>query len=161
MATINNSAVLDAIKKKCFIQTGRDGLPMQLSNVVAPVVIADPEKEILHIDATKSTTGATAVLAINSSKDFYLNSCMLTITKSAACDAVKTLVRGTNAYSNKVQEILTLGHQTLTAESQQIVISFPQPIRLKKGTNIELINAFTAGAQTSYCNISGYYLEED
>jgi hypothetical protein len=138
------SITLDAQRLFNFKQA--DTIPPQVGEIFVPVINVGPVVNIVKSAACVNATVQTA-WTTPTDKDFYLTAVHLTMVKDATATSTYSRILATingNAYS-----ILYIPGFTLTAQSQIMVANFNPPIKIDKGTDLQLQNATTVGNVTS------------
>jgi hypothetical protein len=72
----------------------------------------------------------------------------------ATCDGVTYTLSGT--VNSAVIRIAEIRKQTLTAGSERVFVQFSNPIKLDRGTSINMNQSFTAGASVISAIVYGY-----
>jgi len=128
----------------------------EVSDLLIPVVLIARVANVIR-QTTRTATGAAGIFSTPSDKDFYLVSCNLSSITDATSDGVRVFIRAT--ISGVVREILTIRLQATVAEARDKVLVFNTPLKIDRGTNIDVVPAFTAGAEGHEASICGYTVE--
>jgi len=148
MYNIQNSSTISEIRSSAGLSIS-EGFPQKLRDDVQAVINVNPKdyKYITRIATNQSSVSGNVTVATTSTvKDTYVHAISMTIAKNAACDIPTGGYRlgfGTDA---GVQYIW-IPVITLTASSDEKSISFPIPIKLVRGSTINIAGVtFAAGA---------------
>lgn len=160
MAQIYNSNLTRELVEGAKIQQNHDIIPNQLAEKVVPVMEVNPNM-LRSINLIKtsgnSATGSVTVYTCPSDKDFYLYGVCMSYTKDVACDNVSIALQASlsedGSSATVISEMLS---QTLTAESRTLNKDFTVPLKLRRGSALILVGAFSVGALTKKCQIQGY-----
>lgn len=158
MAQIYNTKLISELKEGAKLQQLRDIIPSQLAEKVVPVMEVNPKllrrTNILRSSSRSTTTNGLTIYTTPTNQDFYLTYAQLNYMTDAAAD--NTTLRLTCTIDGATRDILTVCKQTLTATSGNIILPLQYPIKIDRGTNIQLVMAFTVGASIAYPVIGGY-----
>jgi predicted extracellular nuclease len=139
---VNN--IIDLLK----LNPVTDKIPKTVIPTIQPVFEVSYRNCDLNGRATSATSAAslTAVTA-SSTKDTYLNSVFISMSKDATCDASSGVTDVNVTINGSTVQILTLAHQTTTALQDTVSINFPVPVKIDRGTTVRAtMPTFTAGA---------------
>tara|TARA_Y100000310_G_C20676941_1_gene813641 strand:+ start:2217 stop:2702 length:486 start_codon:yes stop_codon:yes gene_type:complete len=157
MVEIQNSKIVDSISEKVK-ESNLNLIPRQLANSVQAVIDVGRNIDQHFIESTKSTSsGSTTIVSTPTNKDFYLTSCSLGLIKDAASDNVAADLRAT--VNGTVEFLLQIVGITLTAQETHLTVSFPEPIKLDRGTAIKIQGTATAGNFHKTGTITGYTID--
>lgn len=154
---INRQEILNRINKLFRLESG---MFIQEVEDKAKAVIVCNERHITIVKTgSRTITGAGQLMACDADKNFYLKCIYLTVSKDVLNDSVRTYVRADLEDTNENDvTILVMSHDALRVDSQTVQICFNgDGLKLKKGATIDIVNAFTAGAQRSEGIAVGYY----
>jgi len=153
MATIHNQSLLKNLIDKIKLQLHVDKVPTQLAEKIIPVInIEDKTVNILRDGAT-ATTGTHPIHIIPAGYDFYLTGLHLGISKDVLCDNLSLDLQVT--IDGSMRLISRIRTETLTAGSWHIVRDFSNPIKLDRGSTINMVGVSTAGAMFKHAQIQG------
>lgn len=149
---IQNSSLIKAIRS-AFGLSISEGFPQTVNNGVQAVCNVNPKDylEPVIISTSRTTTGASTLFTTSATKDTYINSVSISLTKDATNDAAigVSAVTATPFGQVSAQNILALSMLTLTAQDKQLSISFVRPIRLARNTAVALNGTtYTVGLMT-------------
>jgi len=160
MATIYNSDLSKELQEGGRLSV-RDKMPNELADKVVPVMEVNP-KVLRRINwnfagaATNATS--TSLGTISSTKDTYIVAASMSLSKDVT--AVTTFVRLNAVMENGQTVVLCpIGCLTLTAETHDMAVSFPFPIKLKKGTSITVTASSATGNFNVFASAVGYEVD--
>jgi hypothetical protein len=156
MATINRSSTILDMAENLALNTGIEKIPVNLKEDVQAVYRVNPSVSKVCKWLALTTTTATTMYTTPVNKDFYLTSIWIGFTKDVTSDLMYVCLRF--VVDGQAKDIGIRG-QTLTAESKSMSLSFPFPIKIDKGTIMQMVGAFAAGACAKDITFTGYILE--
>ena len=155
MAQINNSESIKRMLDDGGIQTAHDQVPTQLASKVVPVLVANAQKVVNVVqDATSTTTGATTIYTTPTDRDFFLTGVFLSNASSALQDG--TLIEYSIYVGGSKEKIIRLRKLTLVAYTGTAQRDLSVPIKLDRGSIVELSHTFSAGTSTTSASLTGY-----
>lgn len=120
------------------------------------VIPLEPQLEVISLSAVNSTGGT--IIDTPSGKDFYLKAASLSMASDNFATSTETNISA--QVNNVATQILAIKRITLTANNQNIAISFPgKGVKVDRNTPITISNT-TATAAISAKAIIFYYTEE-
>jgi len=128
-------------------------------NIVAIADIVQPTKEIqTRINILKrvsyTTSGTSSVYTTPTDKDFYLCFAEISFLSDVLNDTL--LVQLSVILDGESLVLAELRKVSLAIAANQLYIVFNQPLKLDKGTAINILGTYTAGALTKSAIIGGY-----
>lgn len=162
MATINNSELSREIIDGAKIAIGREKVPDQISEKVVAVMECNPKllRRVNLVRGSSSvTTGTITLFTTPTDTDFYISELNMAFIKDVTCDAATGAVTISVVIDGVTRNIAGLSTITLTAQSGNLVISFPLPVKLDRTTSITMNGTYTAGVMSRYCSIAGYIVQ--
>lgn len=160
MGKINNSETIRELQIATRAQLGVDELTTNFRNEIIPVIEINPRLlKYANICKTGTATNATeaTIYTTESSKDFYLCSLQLSISKDATSTSVLSNI---TAFVDGVdQTLIHIRSITLTAQFAQIGISFPIPIKIDRSTAIKVRNSTNVANIVAAGSITGYNID--
>jgi hypothetical protein len=164
MVTINNSELTREIIDVTKLQAGREFTPNTCSNQIVPVIDVNPKHSriINYYRTISATASGTQSVTLPADKDFYLTNVNLSISKNATCDIAtgKVVIIGVlDGDVSTGRDLLSIGVLTLTAESSNAQLSFPIPVKLSRGSNIQLTGTYAAGAMSRASSFCGFLID--
>lgn len=157
MATVTRTSILNKMQDLAGLQTAAEAIPNQLSNTIAPVLDIAPKFTTIVKASSLATSAPATIYTTPTNKDFYLTFLSLSVSKDAACDGVDYYI--TIYIDGAAIRFPRMAMQTLTASSMTREISFAYPIKVDRGTAIQISGAFTVGTQQRNAEICGFILE--
>jgi hypothetical protein len=157
MATIYNSDLSKEIIDGAKLQTSRDLMPTELGKEVIAVMEVNPRltkparicKSAVLTNATSATLYTTPT-----NQDLYITSCSIGFTKDATATttelSIKCFIDGANP------RILATGLITLTAQTGNLSIPFPHPIKVDRNTAVTIAASTNVGNFNCIALFSGY-----
>lgn len=163
MAIIYNSDLTKELVAGAAIQQMRDSVPNQIAEKVVPTMEVNPfllKKTNLIVNSSKSTTGNGTVYTTLTDRDTYLTGINLHMIKDVTCDTAD----GTACFVSFVQGGQTkypvaISGITLTAQNESRVVLFANPVKLDRGSVVQISGTFTAGKMIRNATIFGYTVE--
>lgn len=144
---IENQKIIQYYRDKLQSNSASGNLSMS-SNIVSPVIDAglEPNYVVRRNDTTSGTNTVVTFLA-SARKEYYLWGIHLSIIKDAACDmASGSVVVNVVPYeSNVATAFVGISVLVSTAQSENVIIMLPKPIRLANASAITVTGSFTAG----------------
>jgi len=156
MATINNSKIQERIAREAKIQLSVDSVPNQLAEKVVPVLVSNPDKHCLSASVSSTSTGNTTVYA-GGTRQVYICSASISTEDDAVSDA--TLIRLNAVINGQSKDLIKVAKLTTSAGKRDHSITFPIPVKIDLGTNVTLIQSFSAGTENASANITYYEVD--
>jgi hypothetical protein len=158
MAIVTRSSIVNGMCETLGLQPGSDAIPRTIENSIKPVVDINIRNSTTFFSDNRSVTTSGATLFQTPIRnDFFITSAMISITKDATSDGIIAYLSIFNGGTAK--RFMQVPMQTATAGTFMISLSFPYPIKVDRGTNIQIVSAFAAGTQVTFTQITGYILE--
>jgi hypothetical protein len=158
MATIYNSDLTKELIEAGKLQVSRDKIPSEIAEKVVPVIDVNPKhNRIINVGRMNNGTGTITVYTTPTDQDFYICSCSLSCIKAAADTGTYQFLSTTEPGGQTVY-LCSLSGVTLTAEQKHITVSFPFPIKVKRGETILAQNAAGTIAHIS-ATVQGFLVE--
>jgi len=160
MQRINNSEL-----QKEFLNATRgnalNGVPQEADLKIIPVIEVNPKllKEGIVVSSLRTTTATQTILTTPAGKDFYLSNVSIIIAKDATCDSATGSFDFQAYIDGTLTNVIRIPCITTTAQNINHNHTFTQPIKLSRGTAIQLTGTFTAGILLRSVTIQGYYNE--
>jgi hypothetical protein len=158
MARITRSSILLWMQDVLGIQAATGNVPLETANVIQPVVEVGPKvSKVLKIASATTSSNSTLIYTTPTDKDFYLTGAVLSHSKDATSD--NTLV-GILVFVDGLQaRVLFRELQTTTAGNSTDVMNLSFPLKLDRGSRIDLAGTFTAGTMSKRASITGFIVE--
>lgn len=161
MAYIYNSELSKELIEGARIATAKDNIPTQIADKVVPVMEVNPKllrrANIIRSANAINSTGAT-VYTTPTDRDFFLTSVHLSVIKDVTATSQNTELDfvtddGIQQYAFVINGI------TLTPQNEVIDQQLNPPIKLKRGTNISLVNGTNVATIRTHATITGYTVD--
>lgn len=154
MVDIQSKEVIDKVSDELKIQPAMK-IPREIMDKIQLVYNVNPTNSGNIIKAvTKITSGAVGFFTTPTTRDFFLTSAFLQNQSDVA--ATNTLGSLTVVVGGITIPILEFSKITLTIFNDSLTLSFPNPIKIDRGTAVVLNNTFGLGVSVSSAGITGY-----
>lgn len=151
---------MNALVQKADIQQSIERVPNQLAEKIVPVLSAEPIPQIKNIAFNRSTSGGVTIATTHATKKTYLTSIHFSRIKDATCDEGTGYAKIQVSIQGETVDLVRLATLTLTAQSQDIFLTFDRPILVDKGSPISLGTVtYSAGSQNRVGSIQYYEVE--
>lgn len=160
MGTLQNTDTIKEIKEVTKLQASIDGVPNTYNNIVQLTSETNPKllKEI-NTHLTLAAVNGVANLTLDTTKDFNVLALQYSFTKDAVSTCNSSIVYGTSTYTNATIYLISHAELATTAASRTYNFTYTRPIKLKKGTTVN-ISLDAAGANIkANLVLLGYYDE--
>lgn len=160
MAQIHNSDLIKGISKNAGIQISRENVPNQLAEKVVPTMETNPEL-LRKISIVRSTTGtnatSTTIYTTPTDQDFYLCAMAITMIKDVTATSNATAIVAT--INGAVISILKIPGITLTVQESNVQVSLPFPLKIDRGTAINITHSTNVANVVGTGHIYGFINE--
>jgi len=156
MAIAQSTGVIKKIIDALQLSPGAEEIPSQVARSIVPVLVANPDPD-QHIVASVSAaaTGSNTIFTTPTDQDFFLTS--VNVSNDSDVSATNTAIRVTaTPRGGDNVDMIRIVKLTLTVLQANEAISYPEPILLDRGSAIQLINTFGAGASRTSATITGF-----
>jgi len=155
---IYNSDLTNALREGARIQTSTDATPSEIAEKVVPVMEVNPRLLRLINIAGVASSGTSAAtmnsIAADANNDLFITTINLCLIKDATCDAATGNFNAVVTLGGVAVGVLSIPVITLTAQSENIALSLPIPIKVDRNTTLRAtVPTFTVGALR--CAVSG------
>jgi len=133
------------------------GTITETGNNIIPVVEVGQKTSSFARYGLGATTATFTIFTASAVNETFITAIHLSLTKDIVCDLTNPYLEITAETGGAV--FLVIPVPTLTAESRTIDLALPYPLKLKKGSLVRIIGAFTAGTCTKSGMIFGYEQE--
>ena len=162
MAQIHNSDLTKELTEVAKLQIGRDIVPNQIADKIVPVIDVNPwhnkiAKPFSTLNSLINQLQSTAYTC-SSVKDTYLTGVTLSMIKDATSTATDLRLTVVDEFGG-TQALLRIAGFTLTAQSVTITHTFPNPLKLKKGSSIMLLSDTNVANITMRSTIQGFEID--
>jgi hypothetical protein len=157
MPRINNSELIKQVIEGAKINIASEQVPTQLAEKIVPVMEVNPNMlKITNVCKSTDTGGTLYTTPLN--QDFYLTYCNASITLLDAGDKlasvyVTAILDNDSGASSVVNSALAQTSALITAANCTSSLSYPAPIKLKRGSVISVTASNTDGLRVC---IGGY-----
>jgi hypothetical protein len=134
--------------------------PTKIADTVQPVININPKdyrKTNLLKQTTKTNTGTSAIFTTDAIKETYITGVLLSWMSTVASDS--TTAHVTCVQDGGIVYLQRLAKLTLTATTKDMFISFMNPVKVDKNTNVNLTLGFTVGAENAQTCVYGYTVD--
>jgi len=162
-AKIYNSDLSKELVDGAKIQIAVDGIPSEIAEKVVPVMEVNPKmfrRTNICVGTSKVVTATLLAYTTPTDRDFFLTSVDIGMIKDATCDQATGTINingvsenGTTCIFAQIPVIVT------TAQSEQVNSLFIPPMKLKRGSAINISGTYTAGLMSRTTVIKGYTVE--
>ncbi len=140
-----------------FFKAKNEEMPTEVNDQLILNYDIQPEIDNASFQTNTNATQAT-ILTTSSTRDLYLVGATLNVSKDAVntgtFSSISAVVKGTTI------TIARIGYLALTASNNEnMVIMFPKPIKIDRGTPIYLNNETNVAVIRSVATIYYYYLD--
>ena len=157
MAKINNTEVTKRIVEDGKVSVS-EGIPNQLSNIISPVLVVNPQRVVTFLgDMSTSSTGTHILYASSATKETYVTGVWLAVADDATSDSGRSRIVVT--VNGVAHDLLSSRKLTTTATSSTQEMVYPVPIKIDKGSNVNLMLSFTAGVEVVAAGVVGYEVD--
>lgn len=155
MTRVNRTDVIQkAVNDLAFSQSG-EKIPNETLDKIQLVYSLNNEFANVVIGANQSTTGSFTIYTTSASKDFYLSSITASFAKDSTCDIATGAINITANVGGISRALAGFSVITLTAQANNLQITFAKPIKIDKSAAIAIGGAFTLGVMARFLSISG------
>ena len=157
MAKINRTDITQKAIKDLRLDAARERVPTEASDKIVLTYPLDSKvTNIIKSVGLTNGTGAT-VYTTPTSKEFYLTTASLYVNKDSSSESAGSdltcVVDGATVY------LLSIPGYTLTAQDNGLTITYKNPIKLDKGTNIRVTAGSAVANVKVNANVTGYTLD--
>jgi len=156
MSRINNTETIKRILDDAGIQTAIDKVPQELTEKVLPVLISNPIYQVKSKRNSANDQTSALIHSTSSTKRTFLIGASISCSKDVVSDSIKSTVSCTLKGAQSSSILTILYEPTTAASNLSQNITFPIPVELEKGTNINVTNS-TATASIDTEGFVYYY----
>jgi len=161
MATIHNTDLTKELKEGAKLQQLRDVIPSQLADKVVPVMEVNPKMfRIVNYNVAGAGTNSTSTSlgTTPTDRDTFITGATLSFFKDIT--ATTTFIRLNATMENGLGIVLcSFGCVTLNIDGDAMTISFPNPVKLKRGSAITISASTNVGNFNAFGSVMGYQVE--
>jgi len=151
-----NREIVAFIQDKLKMNPATDVLPKHIVPTIQPVIEGNRQVCNVARHGVQTTTGSITVFTTPSDRDFYLNSVYAAFNKDATCDSATGVYTLSSTFDGTTRRLLDFPIFTTTAQSNEMTISFPIPLKVDRNVAIAFSGTFTAGACVRCAGITGF-----
>ena len=162
MTQIHNSELTKEIIDGAKINVALESVPARLSDSVVAVMETNPKllRRINLIRGSSSVaTGSITLFTTPADTDFYISELNMSFIKDVVCDTATGAITITATIDGVARNIAGISTIILTAQSGNLVIPFPLPLKVDRGVAITMNGTYTAGVMSRFCSIAGYVVQ--
>lgn len=152
MVNIYNTSINQRAIERFNVRDGQF-FDNNIGNKVMPIVNIDQPTCDVVANGNNTATGAGTIYTTPTGKDFYLTGYQVSVASNATCD-------GDNAYLtfyvNGVVRYIVFALIVGVANNVNVTQDFTTPIKIDRGTAIQMTSTFSAGAQRKCASLFGY-----
>jgi hypothetical protein len=143
MPTIYNNLTLKECNEGANLQQNRENTPTRLAESIVPVMEVNPKMlrrcNLVAAGTATDATGATIYTA-PTDKDLYLVAAVLSVIKDVNATSTVSELYVTTEEGGASKDIIRIPGITATVQNQTVSVSFPTPLKIKRGTIIGINN---------------------
>lgn len=159
MPKVKSFDAINALKKSTQLQEGMDIIPDDMQNTIVPVIDITPRKhrvsQILGAVAD-TTTGTKAAFTADSKQETFITGVQVAYAKDATCDQATGVIKVQCTQDGVTRIIHQFPVITLTAQSDDMFLVFPIPLRIDKSSPVNFTGTFTVGVMSRTLQVFGY-----
>lgn len=155
MKHYNNSITEDLNLK---LNPKGDMVSNEVLDYITPTIEVNPRINIVR-NQTTGNTGTNALYTTPTDKDFYLSTIGFSFIKDAVCDSATGDFTLSAFIDGTARVLIGLPIITLTAQTDSVFVSFPIPIKIDRGTQMNFTGTFGAGVCRRHAFLTGYVQE--
>jgi len=162
MVRINRSDVIQKAVNDLGISTSGEKIPNETLDKVQLTYDLNKKFSTFILSGSQSTTGQISVTlpTVSAGGEIYLTGLNVSYIKDATCDIATSVsalaLNVTPDASNVSISIFRPTTITLTAQSSDVSIALPYPLKLKVGTTVTMSGTFSAGVLARSVSIIGF-----
>jgi hypothetical protein len=158
---IYNSALTKELREGAKIQSGIDSTPSEIADKVVPVMEVNP-KLLRNINVVKDissvATGAVTIYTTPTNQDFYLTNIVYCASADVTADNVYFRIIAT--INGQAVNLINMRKISLREFNQNVVLNLPLPLKIDRGTTIQISSVWTVGSSNHHACIYGYIDEQ-
>lgn len=151
---VQNRDIINNIQNDLGLNPGPDALPSTVTPSIQPVYPV--YEKVANICVANSNVNSTSqtIYTTPANKDFYVTSLCLSVIKDATATSTDSTITG--VVNGATITLARIAGLTLTAMNDSITMSFPVPIKLDRGTAVNLTNSTNVANVTSRATVQGF-----
>jgi len=142
-----------AIQTAAKLQQGSDSAPRILASQIIPTLEVNPRlvKNAVMYHQTCTNATAATIYTTPDNQDVYLSA----VTLSSISDVTATTTYAAiQFYVGGAQRRIIIPRISLTVQNQSMAVSFPNPIKVDRGTSITIIHSTNVANVTTAASVS-------
>lgn len=154
-----NHRITENLQNDLILNPITDEIPKIVNPTIQPVYEVYRRWSNIVVSASSAVSGAGNILTVPNDRDTFLTALSFAIAKDATCDLASsgTALSVTVTVNGTGRTLAAIPTITLTAQTAQIHLIFPTPVKVDRNTTIALATAtFTAGALFRTVTLYGY-----
>ena len=160
MARINRTDVIQKAVNDLGISMSGEKIPNETLDKVQLTYSLNKQFSGFLASSSQTTTGTFSVTmpTVSAGAETYITAIQFGLIKDATCDIASgtVLVTCTPAEAGISKNLILIPVLTLTAQSENITLSLPYPLKVKNAANISVGGTFTVGALSRAINVVGF-----
>lgn len=160
MARINRTDVIQKAVNDLALNVSVDKIPNEILDKVQLVYGLNRHFSNFVGGNSSTSTGSNSFTlpSVSAGGEIYITALQVALAKDATCDqatgtvSLTATLDSTGLSTNLIQIPII----TLTAQSEDITLSLPYPLKLKPGTNITFTASYTAGLMSRAYKVYGF-----
>ena len=154
MVEHQSKEVVDKMSEELKIQPAV-ALPRNIVNNIQPTYEVNPVHYLTYLKKNANNATNATIHTCSTSKDTFLSAAFLNVQKDGSSTSTNSIIRATPV-GKAATEMLQIRTTTLTAEIKEISVTVPIPIKLERGSVIEIVNA-SAVADIKTTGVAFFY----
>jgi len=158
----NGTEIQKSLEREARLNTADGEIINTINTNIQPCLIVNPMWNARNSFITQwntSTTGSSSK-TLDSNKTFFVTEAALTMVHDAAYNGGSVVITGEDDHGNSRILVKTF-NTTGASKDYYVQRTFPVPIKLKKGSDINFVRSFTAGTASFSFLVSGYYIPDN
>lgn len=136
---IQSKEIIDKISEELKLQPALE-IPRELMDKIQLVYGINPEPKIQILSGSANDSATATIHTTSDVKDTFLVGITLTVAKSVLSTSIESAINCTTEEGDLERAILRLRYEPVTAGQFSESMTFPFPIKLKRGTTITVTN---------------------
>lgn len=151
---IGRGELIDNLVQDLRLQN-KQGAFNKVSAILVPTYPVNFRPIVRSVSVT-NTNSALAIYTGTPTEDFYLQSVQLSIQSDVTADDTSAVINITQ--DGATLPVAVIAKLATSAQTREIAVSFPTPIKCDRNTNVRLTHTFTVGASATRAVVVGYVL---
>ncbi len=127
-------------QQKAFNLKGESSDP-DVYDSIMPIVDVSPMKiKVANVRSNTLTNGTTVtLLSSQNDRDIYITSACLSVTRDVTATSITSAIN-IQDQDGVSRDLIRMGFITLTASKDNVSVSFPHPVKIKRNSNVYIVN---------------------